>query len=53
VPQSQNICTELAEYNSMAETDYLLSTPSNVKQLMNAINDVEKGENLIQVDIDE
>ena len=47
------VILSLAEYNAMAETDYLLSSPANAKQLVNAINDVEKGKNLVEVDFDE
>jgi antitoxin YefM len=47
------VIISLAEYNSLIETDHLLSSPANVKQLLKAIEDVEKGENLIDVEIDD
>ena len=47
------VIISLDEYNAMAETDYLLSSPDNAKQLINAINDVDKGKNLVNVKIDE
>ena len=47
------VIISLEEYNSIAETDHLLSSPSNAKQLINAVNDIEKGKNLVEVDFNE
>lgn len=47
------VILSIAEYNAIAETDYLLSSPANAKNLINAVNDVDKGENLVNVKIDE
>ncbi len=47
------VIISLEEYNSLIETDYLLSSPENARILSKAIEDVEKGKNLIKVDFGE
>jgi antitoxin YefM len=39
--------------DEMDETDYLLSSPANRKHLLEAIEHVNRGENLIEVNLDE
>jgi antitoxin YefM len=44
------VMLSLEDYNSLSETDYLLSTEANKKALMKSIKDVEAGKNLIEFD---
>jgi antitoxin YefM len=44
------VILSLEDYNSMAETDYLLSTKANTERLMASIRNIEAGENLIEFD---
>ena len=41
----------LSEYNSMVETDYLLSTPANRKAIHKALQELEE-DNTVQIDLD-
>jgi antitoxin YefM len=36
----------------MDETEYLMSSPANKKRLLKAIENIEKGEGLIEMDMD-
>lgn len=41
------------DVKEMDETDYLLSSPANRKHLLEAIEHVNRGENLIEVNLDD
>lgn len=43
------VVLSLEDYNSITETDYLLSSPKNAEMLMKSIEEVKKG-NLIEFD---
>lgn len=40
----------LDDWNSIAETRYLMSTPNNARRLMESIADADAGRNMIEVD---
>jgi hypothetical protein len=42
-----------AEQSALDETAYLLSSPANRERLLKAIARVERGENLVTIDMDE
>jgi hypothetical protein len=42
-----------AAQSALDETAYLLSSPANRERLLNAIARVERGENLVTIDMDE
>lgn len=44
------VMISLEDYNSLSETDYLLSTKANKDALFKSIEDVKKGKNLIEFD---
>jgi antitoxin YefM len=44
------VMISLDEWNSIQETMYLLSSPKNAQRLMDAIEDIEAGRNMIEVD---
>ncbi|MBC7525334.1 MAG: type II toxin-antitoxin system Phd/YefM family antitoxin [Flavobacterium sp.] len=44
------VVLSLEDYNSMAETDYLLSSKANADRLHKSIEDVKAGKNLIAFD---
>lgn len=44
------VVLSLEDYNSITETDYLLSTKANTERLMTSIKSVEGGKNLIAFD---
>lgn len=44
------VVLSLEDYNSMAETEYLLGTKNNRERLMASIKNIEDGKNLIEFD---
>ena len=44
------VMVDLDDWNSIQETMYLLSSPTNAKRLMDSIANIEAGENLVYVD---
>lgn len=46
------VVMSLEDYNALEETLYLLRSPKNAQRLLKAVQDVEEGKNLIEVDID-
>ncbi len=44
------VVLSLEDYNSMAETDYLLSSKTNAERLYSSIAEVKAGINLIEFD---
>ena len=44
------VMISMDDWNSMQETRYLLSTPNNAKRLLGAIEDMNAGQDVIEVD---
>ncbi len=44
------VMVDLDDWNAMAETRYLLSTPNNARILMESIADADAGRNMIEID---
>jgi len=44
------VMVDLDDWNAMTETRYLMSTPNNAKRLLESIDDLNHGRNLIEVD---
>jgi len=45
------VVLSLEDYRALEETAYLLKSPKNAKELLESIEEAEKGENLIEMEL--